>query len=113
MKPAFERLVYPYLDGELEIVAPAKELTADPAHVIGKSPFGIPLELREAEPVELPQETELDSLEREQEQSDEESDLWTPESEETEQSLDDEEDFPLAKRLSFEGEAEQWVQGGD
>ncbi len=39
MKTAFEGLESPYLDGELEFVIPAKELSNNLAQAIGKSPF--------------------------------------------------------------------------
>ncbi len=73
MKTAFENLASPFLDGELEFAGPAKNGNLTPA--AGDSPFAYLPEFRETETIEPPEE-----IEGEDEQSDDEVDLWIPES---------------------------------
>ena len=138
MKTAFEKLASPYLDGELEFVVPAKELSTKLAHTLGESPFASSLDLRGAEtgepaegkenqsawPYEADESTPQELVpveanlveENKQERSDDGSSEvgpWTSESDEAEQSIDGEETYALDESSAFEDEGEHWIPGGD
>ncbi len=61
MKTAFEKLASPYLDGEMELVVPAEELSTKLAHTLGESPFASSLDLRGAETGDPAEELENQS----------------------------------------------------
>src|SRR6185312_16107511 len=138
MKIAFEKLASPYLDGEMEFVVPAEELSTKLAHTLDESPFASSLDLRETEtgepaeglenqsprPYEADESTPQELVpveanlldEDEQERSDDgpsEVETWTSESDETEQSIDDGEAHALDEAYAFDDEGEQWIPGGD
>ena len=138
MKTSFKELESPYLEGEMEFVAPAEELSNKLAHALGESPFASSLDLRGAETGELAEGLENQSArpyeadestpqelvpveanladEDEQERSDDgssEVETWTSESDETEQSIDDGEAYALDEAYAFDDEGEQWIPGGD
>ena len=131
MKTAFEKLASPYLDGEMEFVVPAEELSTKLAHTLGESPFASSLDLRGAETGEPAEELENQSArpyeadestpqelvpveanlldEDEQERSDDgpsEVETWTSESDETEQSIDGGEAYALDEAYAFDDEGE-------
>jgi hypothetical protein len=138
MKTAFEKLASPYLDGEMEFVVPAEELSTKLAHTLGESPFASSLDLPGAEtgesaeglenqsawPYEADESTPQELVpveanlldEDEQERSDDGPsgvETWTSESDETEQSIDDGEAYALDEAYAFDDEGEQWIPGGD